>query len=117
MGVKNLDPVCQIIWPGFLGAIEKHIKEYSPPETQIHREGMEALGKLALECGFEKEGDTWVQFPKQRDTFERAIKYGGGGDILETLCNGDIVIKLVKQGKAIVTTDGAIYYYSSAVRA
>lgn len=115
--VKELSKVCKLIEPGFLQAIEQYTQAYSPSDTPIHKDFMKTLHELAKECGFEKEGDVWVQFPKQRDTFYKAMEYGGGGDILETLCNGDIIIEMVKQGKAIVTTDGDIYYQSKHVRA
>lgn len=122
MVVKNLDSICKIISPAFVQALDHYFGFTHDDPMLIQPELLEAFHNLASGCGYEKKGDNWppiwVQFPKREEALERLTHAGipDTYEIIEEHEDGDLVIKLAKQGKAMVTTDGDIYYYSQHVR-
>lgn len=64
------------------------------------------LHGLAKVCGYEKKGDTWVEFPKQKAAFFKVVAHGG--EIVEEHGDGDLTVK-TEDNTFIITTDGRIF--------
>lgn len=122
MVVKNLDPVCKIIPQPFVVALDQYFGFSKDPNRLLKdpfdKQMLELFQKITRDCGYERVGENWIQFPKQEEALERLTHAGipDTYEVIEEHGDGDLTIKLAKQGKAIVTTDGDIYYYSQNVR-
>ncbi len=119
MVTKNLDHVCKLLRPELLDIISEEL-ERNPTRGEKSDDWslQSVLRELADSCGYERVKNKWVRFPEQKETLE-SLTHAGIPDtyeIIEEHEDGDLVIKLAKQGKAMVTTDGDIYYYSQHVR-
>jgi len=116
---REIPRVCKILRPELLDIISEELERNPARGEKSDDWSLQSLlGELASSCGYERVNNKWVLFPEQKETLERLTHAGipDTYEVIEEHGDGDLTIELAKQGKAIVTTDGDIYYYSGSVR-